>query len=61
MMQLENDPVLWDISVMKLTADNQGKLGNAEIFRPEADFEATVQSDGSIRLVELAQAPGSNR
>jgi hypothetical protein len=42
---------------MKLTADSQGRLGNAGLFRPTADFEATVQPDGSIRLVELAQIP----
>jgi hypothetical protein len=42
---------------MKLRADNQGRLGNAELFRPQSDFEATVQPDGSIRLVELTQVP----
>jgi hypothetical protein len=41
---------------MKLTADSQGRLGSLELFRPKADFEATVQSDGSIRLVELTEA-----
>jgi hypothetical protein len=42
---------------MRLTADGEGRLGNAEIFRPKADFEATIQPDGSIRLVELTQVP----
>jgi hypothetical protein len=42
---------------MKLTADSQGKLGSAELFRPKADFEATVQPDGSVRVVELTQIP----
>lgn len=42
---------------MKPTADSQGRLGNAELFRPKADFEATVQPDGSVRLVELTQVP----
>ena len=42
---------------MKLTADSQGRLGSAELFRPKADFEATVQPDGSVRLVELSQVP----
>ena len=42
---------------MKLTADCQGRLGSAELFRPQADFEATVQPDGSVRLVELTQVP----
>jgi hypothetical protein len=42
---------------MKLTADSQGRLGSAELFRPKADFEATVQPDGSVRLVELTRVP----
>lgn len=42
---------------MKLTADSEGRIGNAELFRPNADFEATVQPDGSIRVVELTQVP----
>jgi hypothetical protein len=42
---------------MKLTADRQGRLGSAELFRPKAEFEATLQPDGSVRLVELTQVP----
>jgi hypothetical protein len=42
---------------MKLTADSQGRLGSAELFRPQADFEATLQPDGSVRVVELTQVP----
>jgi hypothetical protein len=42
---------------MKLRADERGKLGNAEIFRPNATFDATVQPDGSIRLVEVVETP----
>ena len=42
---------------MKLTADDRGRLGNAELFRPKATFDATVEPDGSIRLVELKQVP----
>ncbi|HEX3716999.1 MAG TPA: hypothetical protein VH595_03450 [Verrucomicrobiae bacterium] len=42
---------------MKLTADSQGRLASAELFRPKGDFEATVQPDGSVRIVELTQAP----
>jgi hypothetical protein len=42
---------------MKLTADSQGRIGSVELFPPKADFEATVQPDGSIRLVELTQVP----
>ena len=40
---------------MKLTADERGRLASAELFRPKATFDATVQPDGSIRLVELAE------
>jgi hypothetical protein len=40
---------------MKLTADEQGRLASPELFRPKATFDATVQSDGSIRLVELTE------
>lgn len=39
---------------MQLTADEQGRLSSPELFRPRSTFEATLQSDGSIRLVELA-------
>jgi hypothetical protein len=42
---------------MKLTADSQGRLASAALFRPKTDFEATVQPDGSILLVELTQTP----
>lgn len=38
---------------MQLAADEQGRLSSPELFRPGATFEATVQSDGSIRLVKL--------
>jgi hypothetical protein len=42
---------------MRLTADSEGRIGNAELFRPKADFEATVQPDGSIRVIELTEVP----
>ena len=44
---------------MKLTADERGRLASEELFPPKATFDATVQPDGSIRLVGLAekQAP----
>ena len=42
---------------MKLTADSQGRLGSAALFRPQADFEATVQPDDSVRVVEFSQIP----
>jgi len=41
---------------MRLTADEQGRLTSTEQFRPKATFDATVQPDGNIRLVELAPA-----
>ena len=40
---------------MKLTADERGRLGSAELFPPKATFDATIQPDGSIRLVQLAE------
>jgi hypothetical protein len=39
---------------MKLTADEQGRLVSPQLFRPKAIFDATIESDGSIRLVEVA-------
>ena len=56
-MSLEIHPILWHKRGMKLTADSQGRLGNAGIFRPSADFEAIVQPDGSIHLTELKEVP----
>lgn len=40
---------------MKLTADERGRLTSADLFRPKATFEATIQPDGSIRIVELGE------
>ena len=42
---------------MKLTADERGRLSSAELFRPQVTYEATVQSDGSILLVETEPVP----
>ena len=42
---------------MKLTADKRGRLASSDLFRPRATFDATVESDGTIRLVELNPAP----
>ena len=33
---------------MKLTADSQGRLGSAELFRPKADFEASCRTASSV-------------
>ena len=40
---------------MKLTADKQGRLTCAELFTPEATFDAARQADGSVRVVELVE------
>lgn len=40
---------------MKLTADERGRLASKELFRPKATFEATLEPDGSIRLVETTE------
>lgn len=42
---------------MRLTVDERGSLTNAELFRPQASFDATIQPDGSILLVKLAEPP----
>ena len=52
---LEKGTLLWGKALMKLTADEQGRLASPELFRPKAIFDATVQPDGSIRLVELPE------
>ena len=56
-VKLEPLPVLWNMFLMKLTADRLGRLGSTGLFRPQTDFEATVQTDGSVHLVELSQVP----
>ncbi len=40
---------------MKLVADSRGRLTAADLFRPGAAFDASPQSDGSIRIVELVE------
>ncbi|MGH7976716.1 MAG: hypothetical protein ACREDS_08560 [Limisphaerales bacterium] len=40
---------------MKLIADSRGRLTAADLFRPNTAFDASVQSDGSIRVVELVE------
>lgn len=42
---------------MRLTVDERGNLSSAELFRPKASFDATIQPDGSILLVKLAEPP----
>ena len=48
---VEKVRLLCDKALMTLVADEQGRLSG--LFRPKATFEATVQGDGSIRLVEI--------
>jgi hypothetical protein len=40
---------------MKLIADAKGRLTAAELFKPGRTFDAAVQPDGSIRVVELVE------
>jgi hypothetical protein len=42
---------------MRLTADDQGRLGCRELFAPRKTFDASRQPDGSIRVVELIESP----
>jgi hypothetical protein len=40
---------------VKLIADAKGRLTAAELFKPGHTFDAAVQADGSIRVVELVE------
>lgn len=40
---------------MKLVADSRGRLTAADLFRPNTAFDASLQPDGSIRIVELVE------
>jgi hypothetical protein len=40
---------------MKLTADDQGRIGCRELFTPRKTFDATRQPDGAIRVVEVVE------
>jgi len=44
-----------DYPIMKLVADFRGRLTAADLFRPGTAFDASPQSDGSIRIVELVK------
>lgn len=43
--------------MMKLKADNQGRIACRELFPPQTAFEVSRQPDGSIRVVELVEKP----
>ncbi len=45
----------WDYSIMKLVADDNGRLACKSLFTPKRAFSAERQADGSIRLVELVE------
>jgi len=40
---------------MKLVADKNGRICSAELFPPRTAFDASRQSDGSVRVVELVE------
>lgn len=40
---------------MRLTADSKGRLTSAEMFPPGTTFNASLEPDGSRRLVELVE------
>ena len=42
-------------SIMKLVADDNGRLACNSLFPPKRAFSAERQADGSIRLVELVE------
>jgi hypothetical protein len=45
----------WDYSIMKLVADDNGRLACKSLFTPRKAFSAERQADGSIRLIELVE------
>ncbi len=46
---------MWDKPIMKLVADQRGRLTSAELFRPGAAFNVEKHPDGSIRIMELVE------
>ena len=44
-----------DCSIMKLVADDNGRLACKSLFTPRKAFSAERQADGSIRLIELVE------
>jgi hypothetical protein len=47
--------VEWDYTIMKLVADENGRLACKSLFTPKKAFSAEKQQDGSIRLMELVE------
>ena len=45
----------WDYSIMKLVADDNGRLACKSLFTPRKAFSAERQADGSIRVMELVE------
>lgn len=46
---------LWDNPNVKLIADSRGRLCSCELFAPNGVFDATLQPDGSVRVMPLAE------
>jgi len=42
---------------MKLVTDESGRLQSSELFKPNTPYNAEVEPDGSVRLVELTGRP----
>lgn len=45
----------WDTTIVKLIADENGRLACKELFTPRKPFSAERQPDGSIRVIELVE------
>jgi len=41
----------WDLSIMKLVADDNGRLACKSLFTPRKTFSAERQADGIIRVI----------
>jgi hypothetical protein len=53
--RLASETARWDYTIMKLVADENGRLACKGLFTPRKVFSAERQADGSIRLVELVE------
>jgi hypothetical protein len=54
-LRLDQAGTRWDYTIMKLVADENGRLACKGLFTPRKAFSAERQPDGSIRLVELVE------
>jgi hypothetical protein len=46
----------WDYPIMKLVADERGRIASMALFKPRSVYDAERAADGSIVLVELVPA-----